>query len=822
MIRNEEARLRERRALDAFDEAMAWPQAERAARLGEMLAGDAALIRRVEGLFAAQRDAHLLRTHVPEGYGQAPVPPAEAPLARVGAYRLAGLIGEGGMGTVYRAERIEGGFAQSVAIKLIRGGLFSRPAAERFARERAILARLSHPHISRLYDGGVTEDGQSYIVMELVEGRPITAHAAALGLDLRGRLGVFGQVCDAVSYAHQQGVVHADIKPGNILIDPTHGAKLLDFGIASLVAGDDMADAACTAAYASPQQLRGERPVPADDVFALGCLLSALTEECAGARSPELRAVIAKARALHPRDRYASCGALADDVQRLCGNFPVRARPATRWRGAMFFWRRHRVAVPAALMAACGLAIALVVTTVLEIRAEAARAQADRRFVEVRALSRYLLDDVTDQLQAFPGTSALRRDIAARSRLYLEGLSRVQGVSPDGGSAGEPDIRLEIARGYLKTGRILGLPDVQGMGDAGAAKQDLAKGEAVLRGLLAALPANAAGGVRATETRTALAQTLSVRAVIARTVDNDSALSMRLDEEAVRLTTPPGRAAPAGLDPRDPVLVEQRLAQARASIGLAEVFNGRSRPADMIAPLDAADADLKDVPAAPDRVSRALTKASVPNFRGDALYYLGDVRGSLVQYQKAAAILDAARGEPPDVRVLERAAYTSWNVASVLDELGRKAEGLAVIDRGVADAALMRQFENSTRARHILDVVHTQRAQALASLGRYDEAIAQARAELADVRATEAASPGSFEAARAVPIVLRPVGEVYLAAGRVAEGCAAFTEAMAAWQRLEGGSGVTGYDAATEMPVLGREIAQCRVQKPVPAVRDRR
>jgi serine/threonine-protein kinase len=786
-----------------------------------MLAGDAALIRRVEGLFAAQRDAHLMRTHLPGAHGPVPVPRAEALPQRIGAYRLAGLIGEGGMGTVHRAERIEGGFAHSAAIKLIRGGLFSRPAAERFARERAILARLSHPHISRLYDGGVTEEGQSYIVMELVDGPPITVHAATLGLDLRGRLALFGQVCDAASYAHQQGVVHADIKPGNILIDPTHGVKLLDFGISSLVAGEDMAATACTAAYASPQQLRGERPTPADDVFALGCLLSALTEDCAGARSRELRAVIAKARALHPRDRYASCGALADDVLRLCNNFPVRARPATRRREMMFFWRRHRLAVPAALAAAAGLSTALVVTTALEIRAEAARVQADQRFVEVRALSRYLLDDVTDQLQAFPGTSALRRDIATRSRLYLAGLSRVQGVSPDAGPAGEPDIRLEVARGYLKTGRILGLPDVQGMGDAAAAKQDLAKGEAILRALLAALPGKAAGSVTATGTSTALAQTLSARAVIARTVDNDTALSMRLDNEAIRLTTQRGRTGPAGLDPRAPLQVEQRLARARALIGLAEVFNGRGRSADMIAPLDAAEADLKDVPAEPDRVSRALTKASVPNLRGDAVYYLGDVRGSLVQYQQAASILDAARDKPPDVRLLERAAYTSWNVASVLDELGRKAEGLAVIDRGVADAALMRQFENSTRARHVQDVVNTQRAQALASLGRFDEAIAQARAEMADVRATAAASPGSFEAARAVPIVLRPVGEVYLAAGRLAEACGAFTEAMAAWHRLVGSSGVTGYDAATELPVLSREIAKCRDEGPVRPAQDR-
>jgi serine/threonine-protein kinase len=806
MIRNGDVLLRERRVLDVFDQALAWAPETRMATLQAMYADDPALIHRVQRLLAAQSDAHLMRTHPPEPEPEAPATHAASPEC-IGVYRLVAPIGEGGMGTVYRAERIEGGFAQTVAIKLIRGGLFSGAATARFAREREILARLSHPHITRLYDGGVTATGQSYIVMELVDGPPITEYATTRRLDLRARLALFGAVCDAAGYAHQQGVVHADIKPGNVLIDSTHGVKLLDFGISALAAGGDAPGAGFTTAYASPQQQHGGRPTPADDIFALGRLLSALTAAEASARRTELHAVIARACAPDPRHRYTSCGALADDVLRLRDAFPVRALPATRRREAAFFWRRHRLATAAALAATLGLAGAVVIATTLEIRANAARVQADQRFVEIRALSRYLLDDVTDQLQAFPGTSALRRDIATRSRAYLEGLSQVPGAAALAGRDSGPDIRLEVARGYAKTGRILGLPDVQGMGDVTAAKQDLAKAEAALRALLAATPASPV-------TQTALAQTLSARAAIARTADNDTALSLRLDQEAIRLTTPAG----GGLAPEraalSPPRAEQHLAHARALIGLAEVFNGNGRPADMLAPLRAAEADLTAVPDQPDRVSRALTRAAVANLRGDAAYYLGDVPGSLALYRQAAAILDAARDKPPDIRLLERSAFTTWNIASVLDELGRKPEALAVIERGVADAELMRQFENSTRARHVLDIVHTQRAESLASLGRFDDAIAQARAELADVRATAAASPGSFEAARAVPIVLRPVGEIYLAAGRHADACAAFTEARNAWQLLAGTAGVTGYDTATELPLLRRELGQCDVSAP--------
>ncbi len=708
---------------------------------------------------------------------------------RIGVYRITEPIGQGGMGTVHRAERIEGGFSQTVAIKLIHGGLFSRTAAERFAQEREILARLHHPHITRLYDGGATADGQSYIVMELVGGLPIDQHVEQRHLDFAARLALFGRVCDAVGYAHQQGVVHADIKPGNILVDPTHGPKLLDFGISAFVAADQPGGAGFTAAYASPQQRQGARPIPADDIFALGCLLSALTQGCTDTRSAELRAVIGMARAHAARDRYVSCGALADDVLRVCGLYPVQARPATRRRDLHFFWRRHRWAVSAATAFVFGLAAAVVISTTFETRAQAARVMADQRFVEIRALSRYLLDDVTDQLQAFPGTSRLRRDIATRSRTYLEGLSRLPDASPD--------IALEVARGYTTTGRILGLPDLQGMGDVPAAKLDLAKAEAILRALLAANPDPPSRA----RTATALAETLSARAAIARTVDNDTALSRRLYEESARLTLASDATRPA---------VEQRLARARALLGVAELLDDSASPAGMLAPLDAAAAELRDVPSAPDRVGRALTRSYLFNLRGDATYFMGDVAGSLAIYQQAAASLDGVRDAAPDIRLLERGAFTSWNIASVLDELGRKAEGLAVIERGVADAELMRLFENSTRARHIVDIVHTQRAQALASLGRFDEAIAQATAELADMRATAAASPGSFEAARAVPVILRPVGEIYLAAGRLASACAAFAEARRTWTMLAGERGLLAFDTLSEFPALDRDMLSCR------------
>lgn len=214
---------------------------------------------------------------------------------RLGPWKVGERLGEGGMGVVYRGERDDGAFVQTVALKVVRRGLDTERLVEAFSCERHIIAALDHPDIARPLDAGVTPDGRPYMVMEHVEGMCIDGHCADADLPLAARLDLVGAVCRAVDHAHRRLVVHRDLKPANILVTSTGQVKLLDFGVAKLLDPADPAAASTltrgavvplTPDYASPEQLRGEPVTTATDVFALGVLLY----ELAAGRRPFARA----------------------------------------------------------------------------------------------------------------------------------------------------------------------------------------------------------------------------------------------------------------------------------------------------------------------------------------------------------------------------------------------------------------------------------------------------------------------------------------------------------------------------------------------------
>jgi eukaryotic-like serine/threonine-protein kinase len=422
--------------------------------------------------------------------------PDPAPPVRVGPYRVVGEAGRGGMGTVYLAERDDAQFRQRVALKLVRGAsLADEHLLRRFREERQILASLAHPHIARLLDGGVTAEGLPYFAMEYVEGVPIDRYCAANALSVERRIELFCTVCDAVEHAHRRLVVHRDLKPSNLLVTGAGEVKLLDFGIARLLApAEAEAEAPRTEAghrlltpeYASPEQVRGEAVTTATDVYSLGVLLYLLLSgrspyaAARGAPHELARAILETVperpsaaapgplarrlrgdldtivlRALHkePERRYASVHALAADLRRHLAGEPVRARPDTlRYRAGKFV-RRRRAAVAAAAVLLLSLAAGVVGTgwQARQAMREAERAEVVSRFLiglfEASDPAGSRGDEVTARELLDRGAARLDADLARRPALRAEMLGVLGGIYRDLGSyaSAEPLLRGALA-----------------------------------------------------------------------------------------------------------------------------------------------------------------------------------------------------------------------------------------------------------------------------------------------------------------------------------------------------------------------------------------
>jgi len=347
--------------------------------------------------------------------------PALEPGVQFGPFRLLGLLGRGGMGDVYRAERVGAGYTQLVALKLLRPGVESEDLVRRFVQERRILAQLQHPGIARLIDGGMGAEGRPWLAMELVEGEPITDYARRHALGLRARIALLIAVCEALDYAHRRLIVHRDLKPSNVLVGGDGAPRLLDFGIAKLLdqpEGDVRTGTGVrllSPAYAAPEQVAGEPAGIATDVHALGLLLyellcddlphgrrsktltalatsleseperpSVRRKRTAGgdtsivARSLEgdIDTIVLKALAHAPDRRYRSAAALADDLRRHVEGRPIAARPDTLSYRLGKFVRRHRGGVAVALASVVAIVVALVLALwqASVARSEAARA----------------------------------------------------------------------------------------------------------------------------------------------------------------------------------------------------------------------------------------------------------------------------------------------------------------------------------------------------------------------------------------------------------------------------------------------------------------
>jgi eukaryotic-like serine/threonine-protein kinase len=443
--------------------------------------------------------------------------PGPLPLVgkRVGSYRILGEIGRGGMGRVYRAVRDDDSFQREVAVKVAGGGFDWELGAARFLRERQILARLHHPNIATLHDGGATEEGQPYLVMELVDGEPLDAYCASRQLGVRERLALFLTVCDAVHYAHQNLVVHRDLKPSNILVTSEGAPKLLDFGISKLLSPEGDLETLPTATilplltpeYASPEQVRGEPVTTASDVYSLGVVLYELlagarpydittrspeevlrvvcgadperpstavrrrtsrvaagpaTQVPASALQGDLDTIVLKCLRKDASRRYGSARELSEDLGNFLEGRPVQARPDSAAYRASKFVRRHRAAVVATALALLALVGTTLVALVQAREARLARTRAEKRFQDVRRLAHSVIFELHDGIQRLPGSTSVRELLVKRALEYLDELDR--------DSPGDPGLKAELAAAYEKIGDVQGGIASQNLGHRADAK----------------------------------------------------------------------------------------------------------------------------------------------------------------------------------------------------------------------------------------------------------------------------------------------------------------------------------------------------------------
>ena len=681
---------------------------------------------------------------------------------RCGPWQLLRPIGAGGMGEVFEARRADGSYEGRAAVKLLKRGMDSAAVLQRFALERNALARLGHPHIARLLDAGLSDDGRPFFAMELVEGVPIDQAAASLPLE--ARLALFLQLADAVAYAHRNLLVHRDLKPGNALVDGNGHVKLLDFGIARAltpIEGAELTNSMVappfTPHYASPEQARGEPVTTATDIYSLGVLLyvmltgarpygrdartpaeavkSVLEENPTrpSALSPQIATdpdwlrqrrrlrgdldnVLLKALEKDAQRRYTSVDALADDIRAFLDGRPVGAHAPSLLYFASKFVRRHRAATLASAVAVLAMLGGTAGALWQARAAEAQRAVAQHRFVQVRTLARQLVFKYHDQVENLPGAVRVREMLLSDAAEFLDELSTA--------AAEDPRLAEELAGTYYRISRLQGLDPSINTGNHEAAERNLDK---------------------------AIAQTR-------RYVDR------------------PDTGTPALME-----AINMRVSEAEVQQRLGRLTEADAHIRDAAALLDRALArDPRDT----------WALAAAISLHGVHARILGNQvgRASLGLWRQACDAADRARAaaeltlaaDPANAYAPDSLAFTLGEQAECRLLAGRFDEAAQLAERQVALRDQMAgKMPDDLDFRWQRAVARALRARVLSAKGRHDDALATWAEALAMGRAAAAADPANAGGVRRLGVLEDMAVPLRLAAGQPAEARAAARAALA-------------------------------------------
>jgi non-specific serine/threonine protein kinase/serine/threonine-protein kinase len=735
-----------------FAAALEQPSPYRAAYLADACKGRPDLRAEVESLLASHDSAaDFLDAPLVQGPAEDTVS-ADAMIGqRVGPFILEELIGRGGMGVVFRAERRDGDFTQRVAVKVVEIALRRPEVWQRFRSERQILATLSHPNIVSLLDGGVTPQGQAYLVMEYVEGVPITTYCARKRLGLADRLALVQRVCGAVQYAHQHGVVHRDLKPANILVTGNGEPKVLDFGISKLRRDDesdgapDTTDAALrplTPNYASPEQWRGLPVTTACDIYALGVLLYELVSGVApyriagqsldeilrtvlevepprpSAAGPpdeahalpydrkqlrgDLDAIVLKAMRKAPAERYASARELGEDLDRWRRGLPVVAREPSVGYLLARLARRHRGAVAAASISLVALVAALGVSLWEARIARAESTRATARFNDTRQIADGMLFRLEGAVGTLPGSTPVRRQIVSEALTYLERLSR--------DPAGDDALRIDLARGYHRVGDIQGIPSRPNLGDREGAVTSYQRAIDLLTPITTGAHPSRDARIELARTDLSLASTLSV-------------MNRQADARRAVLDAQASSRRVLDLNPKDRE-GRRELASSEFTLALLEQGVGGDLPH-----WQAAGAQFESLLADdPSSADAQRNVALVQKYIGSHYEQADDFAQALVHHLRAKALDETRLAARPDDRQaqfdvaidLSNVAYAQWRT-------DHPAEAAVMYEQSLAMRKQLAAFDpNDVLARSRVAFVHTKLSAIYGQLGRTTVALEHA------------------------------------------------------------------------------------------------
>ncbi len=707
------------KAKSIFQQSLEQPDKERDVFVAQAGKGDKALCDVVMRMLQAHREADDFLERPDQDFGAVlcDVDFAEDEIVgrHFGPFLVNEIIGEGGMGIVYKATRDDAEFSQTVAIKVIKRGMDTKSLLQRFRRERQTLASLTHTNIARLLDGGQTDSGMPYFVMEYIEGRPIDEYCETHKLSIKERLVLFTKVCDAVNAAHQSLIIHRDLKPGNILISDSGEPKLLDFGIAKLLESDqeaitvDLTQAGAkllTPEYASPEQILGKQMTTASDVYSLGVLLYVLltgkrpyrftgkTQQQLAAfisdvqpskpsafllkshdpSKPEIRQhtanlekvsktlrgdldnIVLMAMHKEPARRYSSVAHLAEDLNRYLNDLPVAARTDTFSYRFTKFVQRHRMPVAFAILISLSL-IGGIAATVWQARvAEQQSARAERRFNDVRKLANSVLFEFDKAISGIAGTTKARELVVMKALDYLDNLAQESGD--------DVSLQCELAVAYNKVSSIQWNRYRANLGDVDGAMQSIRKAlkiREVLRahtGLVPGFHANLAWDYIQLGDLTAAKHELTA--------------ALENYRRALKAVQSLPREKSAHKRVRQVLAVSyQRIGDTLGNPG----FDNLGDTEGALANFRKMIAVHKDLAAADSARADDYLSVSIGYEKfGDVLDGKGDFSGSLDYFQQALVIRDSLhRAHPNNTHFMRDTGIANWKVAFAHEKLGNMA-----------------------------------------------------------------------------------------------------------------------------------------------------